>query len=62
MKMRQYEVGERFILAVERAAGFRAIDAAWQSPESLPTLADFEDPEAWMQRVGLVVGSTGTGR
>ncbi len=62
MKMRQYEVGERFILAVERAAGFRAIDAAWESPESLPTLADFQDPDAWMRRVGLAVGSTGTGR
>ncbi len=57
MKMRQYEVGERFILAVERAAGFRAIDAAWQSPESLPTLAEFEDPDAWLHRVGIAIGS-----
>jgi coenzyme F420 biosynthesis associated uncharacterized protein len=62
LKMRQYEVGERFVLAVERAAGFRAIDAAWQSPESLPTLADFEDPDAWLRRVGIAVGSTGTSR
>ena len=35
-KMRQYEVGEAFVAAVEREAGPRAIDAAWRGPEWLP--------------------------
>ena len=34
--MRQYEVGEAFVAAVEREAGPRALDAAWRGPEWLP--------------------------
>lgn len=52
MKMRQYELGERFILGVERFAGFPALDAVWESPERLPTLAEIRDPQRWLQRVG----------
>jgi coenzyme F420 biosynthesis associated uncharacterized protein len=51
MKMRQYEVGERFVRGVERAAGIAALDAAWRDPSSLPTVAELEDPEAWLARV-----------
>jgi coenzyme F420 biosynthesis associated uncharacterized protein len=50
-KLRQYEVGEAFVAAVERAGGPRAIDAAWRSPESLPTLEELAGPEEWLQRV-----------
>jgi coenzyme F420 biosynthesis associated uncharacterized protein len=50
-KLRQYEVGEAFVAAIERAGGPRAIDAAWRSPESLPTLAELARPEEWLQRV-----------
>ncbi|HSJ33706.1 MAG TPA: zinc-dependent metalloprotease [Acidimicrobiia bacterium] len=52
MKMRQYEMGEAFILAVERQAGWESLDAAWESPETLPTLAEIEDPGRWLSRVG----------
>lgn len=52
MKMRQYEEGREFILAVERRAGRGAVDLAWQSPEALPTRAEIADPEAWLARVG----------
>lgn len=52
MKMRQYEVGERFVMAVEREAGWHALDAAWAGPEALPDLAEFEDPTRWLTRVG----------
>ena len=51
-KMRQYEAGERFIAGVEEAGGERAIDAAWQGPEYLPTKAEIADPAAWLERVG----------
>jgi coenzyme F420 biosynthesis associated uncharacterized protein len=51
-KMRQYEAGERFMAGVEAAGGPGAIDAAWKSPENLPTKAEIADPEAWLARVG----------
>jgi coenzyme F420 biosynthesis associated uncharacterized protein len=54
MKMRQYEVGEAFVEAVTDLAGFRALDAAWSAPEHLPTLAELDAPETWLQRVGTV--------
>ncbi len=57
MKMRQYEVGEAFVDGVERLAGFAAIDAAWRAPECLPTLAELEDPSAWLARVDSLVTS-----
>lgn len=52
MKMRQYEIGEAFVAAVEREAGPRGIDAAWRGPEFLPTLAELTDARAWLERVG----------
>lgn len=51
MKIRQYELGERFVLGVERHAGWDALDAAWESPEALPTLDEIEDPRRWLARV-----------
>jgi coenzyme F420 biosynthesis associated uncharacterized protein len=52
MKMKQYELGERFILSVERRGGFGAVDRAWGGPERLPTLEEIREPERWLQRVG----------
>lgn len=52
MKMRQYEVGERFCDAVAEQAGLRALDAAWQGPENLPTLDELNRPAEWLRRVG----------
>ena len=52
MKMRQYEMGERFILGVERLAGFAALNAVWESPERLPTLTEIGNPQRWLERVG----------
>lgn len=50
-KMRQYEVGEQFVAAVEREAGPRALDAAWRGPEYLPTIDELDTPSAWLARV-----------
>ena len=50
-KMRQYEVGEQFVAAVEREAGPRALDAAWRGPEYLPTIDELATPTAWLARV-----------
>ncbi len=51
MKLRQYEVGERFIAGVVERADFAALDAAFGEPDALPTLAEFQDPDAWLDRV-----------
>ncbi len=50
MKMRQYEMGARFIQAVEKEAGWQALDRAWQGPEWLPTLGEIEQPSRWLER------------
>jgi coenzyme F420 biosynthesis associated uncharacterized protein len=50
-KMRQYEVGERFVRGVVALGGPRAIDHAWGTPENLPQLAELDDPAAWLTRV-----------
>jgi uncharacterized protein (DUF2342 family) len=52
MKMRQYELGAKFIAGVERQAGWSALDAAWLRPSNLPTLEEIEDPVSWLYRVG----------
>ncbi len=53
-KMRQYEVGEAFVAAVEREAGPRGIDAAWRGPESLPTVDELSRPLDWLARVDSI--------
>jgi uncharacterized protein (DUF2342 family) len=50
-KLRQYEVGEAFVAAVERKGGPRGIDAAWRGPESLPTIDELTRPATWLNRV-----------
>jgi coenzyme F420 biosynthesis associated uncharacterized protein len=50
-KMRQYEVGEAFVAAVEREAGPHGIDAAWRGPEFLPTVDELSRPREWLTRV-----------
>lgn len=51
LKMKQYELGEAFVNAVEREAGLHAIDPAWQGPEMLPTVEELSDPLTWLARV-----------
>ena len=50
-KLLQYELGERFIEAVEAEGGRALFDQVWASPENLPTLGEIRDPETWMARV-----------
>ncbi|MEA2426996.1 MAG: hypothetical protein QOF37_624 [Thermoleophilaceae bacterium] len=51
LKMRQYELGKRFCDAVAEKHGIETLNRVWNSPESIPTLAEIEDPEAWVARV-----------
>jgi len=59
MKMRQYEVGEAFVDAVSREAGFSALDRAWEGPEMLPTLEELAAPTHWIERVDRVIPLAG---
>jgi putative hydrolase len=59
MKMRQYEVGERFVRGVEQIAGISALDAAWREPTSLPTVEELDDPSAWLTRVASTRAAAG---
>jgi coenzyme F420 biosynthesis associated uncharacterized protein len=51
MKMKQYELGERFIGEVERRGGFGALDRVWEGPQNLPTLEEIREPQRWLERV-----------
>jgi coenzyme F420 biosynthesis associated uncharacterized protein len=52
VKLRQYELGKRFSDAVAAAAGIEGLNRVWESPEALPTTAELETPEAWLERRG----------
>jgi coenzyme F420 biosynthesis associated uncharacterized protein len=51
LKLKQYADGNRFVTAVVKAAGQDAFNRVWESPETLPTRAEVNDPSAWMSRV-----------
>jgi coenzyme F420 biosynthesis associated uncharacterized protein len=52
IKLRQYELGKRFCDAVAAAAGIEGLNRVWRSAEALPTAAELDTPEAWLDRVG----------
>jgi coenzyme F420 biosynthesis associated uncharacterized protein len=50
LKLRQYEQGKYFCDEIVRARGPAALHHLWSSPEVLPTLAEIQDPAAWLAR------------
>lgn len=53
MKMRQYQQGKVFCDVIVRAGGIGALNRVWNGPESMPTLAEIEDPYAWLRRTDV---------
>lgn len=51
MKLKQYEMGEKFVLAVEAEAGWQAVGLAFRGAGSLPTLDEIKAPTKWLERV-----------
>jgi coenzyme F420 biosynthesis associated uncharacterized protein len=51
VKVRQYEIGERFVSTVVARAGMTAFNRIWESPENLPSLEEIGRPETWVARV-----------
>jgi len=50
LKLRQYELGKRFCDAVVQRGGMATLNRAWTGPDRLPTVAELDDPGAWMRR------------
>ncbi|HEY8465860.1 MAG TPA: zinc-dependent metalloprotease [Solirubrobacterales bacterium] len=53
MKLEQYERGKRFCDAVTERAGIGGLNRVWEAPQALPTLAELDQPEAWLERAGV---------
>jgi len=53
-KLRQYEQGERFIEAVEKAGGPSLLTRVWESPAWLPSWSEIRDPDQWIMRAAAV--------
>ncbi len=51
LKMEQYARGERFVAAIDRAAGPAGLRRLWEGPETLPREGELERPERWVRRV-----------
>jgi coenzyme F420 biosynthesis associated uncharacterized protein len=51
VKIRQYDIGERFVAEVVDRAGPEGFARVWERPENLPTLEEVARPEAWVARV-----------
>lgn len=51
VKLRQYAEGRRFVHAVVDRVGMTGFNKAYESPDTLPRLAELTDPAAWVTRV-----------
>jgi coenzyme F420 biosynthesis associated uncharacterized protein len=51
LKMRQYDLGERFCEALIAAGGYRLLNRVWDGPEMMPTMAEVRAPDRWIARV-----------
>jgi coenzyme F420 biosynthesis associated uncharacterized protein len=51
LKMKQYAEGARFVRAVVDEVGMDGFNRIWESPETIPTMAEIADPRAWITRV-----------
>ena len=50
MKLRQYEIGERFSERVTKAGGLDLLNSVWTEPAMLPTLEEMKKPDLWIRR------------
>ena len=51
MKRRQYERGKEFFDGVVELRDIETAGRVWESPETLPTDTEFDDPRAWLDRM-----------
>lgn len=51
VKVRQYDLGQRFIAQVVERVGMEGFNRVWEGPDRLPTMDEVGRPEAWVTRV-----------
>ena len=51
LKMRQYRQGKAFCDAVVERGGIAGLNQVWTGPDAMPTLAELDDPDGWLERV-----------
>jgi coenzyme F420 biosynthesis associated uncharacterized protein len=51
MKMRQYELGEQFSVAVVKASDLTTLNRVWSGAEAMPSLDELRSPARWLRRV-----------
>ena len=51
LKLRQYAEGRTFVQGVVQRVGMAGFNKVWESPLTLPSLAELRDPDAWVARV-----------
>jgi coenzyme F420 biosynthesis associated uncharacterized protein len=51
LKLQQYKTGEAFCQAIYERHGLLVLNRVWDGPESMPTLHELRNPEAWHRRV-----------
>lgn len=51
-KVRQYDVGERFVAGAVDRAGMDGFNRVWESPANLPSLEEIMAPDRWLSRIG----------
>ncbi len=57
LKIEQYRQGQQFVDAVVARHGHAFALRLWESPESIPTLEEIRDPEAWVARMNVTPSS-----
>ncbi len=50
-KLDQYRNGAVFVRAVVEERGMQGFNRVWESPETLPTLAEIKNPSRWIDRI-----------
>jgi putative hydrolase len=51
LKARQYAQGAAFVRAVLADGGMPRLNQVWERAENLPTRAEIENPQTWLQRL-----------
>ncbi len=52
-KVRQYDLGERFVARVVDRVGMDGFNRVWDRPSNFPTLEEVGKPDAWVARVAI---------
>jgi coenzyme F420 biosynthesis associated uncharacterized protein len=61
LKMKQYAQGSKFVRTIVDDSGMAVFNKVWGGPQTLPTMDELSDPQAWLDRVGHGHGAIAAG-